>query len=379
MQIFILTLGTRGDVELFLILGRELRRRGHMVVMGTSRFHAARVWDAQLECVPMGNETQDEVVTILQSLSSVPDKNRRTYLLYQRWLQPLLAESKQQITTTAGGADYFISNLKMVLRRQGAIVPGAAVTYDPPGDLSDLSRYGTQEHHGRILDLVAMNRRLIDPDGRWDEAYRFTGFWKEELAAPWNPSPELVAFLEQGTVPLVITMGSMVMFDTGQFIRVVTEALRQTAQRAILVGGWSGISNGDVSSGPLYCVTEVPYDWLFPQASCAIHHGGCGTVAAVLRAGIPSILLPQIACQDHFARMLAREKLVTGIFDIHTLDPRTLTTAIDQAVTDGLARQSALAWQKAIREDQGVKGAADLIEAHWRGISREGILERGRL
>jgi UDP:flavonoid glycosyltransferase YjiC (YdhE family) len=368
MRIFILTLGTRGDLELFLILGRELRRRGHTVVLGTTRFHAERVGEAQLECVPMGNGTQDDVVAILRSLSSVPDKHLRTALLYQRWLQPLLAESKHQITTTAGGADYFISNLKMVLRRQGAIVPGAAVTYDPPGDLSDLPRYGTQDHHGRILDLVAMNRRLIDPEGRWDAAYRFTGFWKEKWSAPWNPPPGLVAFLEQGMAPVVITMGSMVMFDTDQFIRVVTKALQQAAQRAILAGGWSGISPGDLSSDQLYYVSEVPYDWLFPQASCVIHHGGCGTVAAVLRAGIPSIVLPQIACQEHFARMLAREKLVTGVFDIQTLAPHALTTAIDQAVTDGPSRQSAQAWQKAVREDQGVTGAADLIEAHWRDI-----------
>src|SRR5437879_4389321 len=136
MRVFILTLGTRGDLELFLILGRELRRRGHTVILGTSRFHAARVGEAQLECVPLGDGTQDEVVAILRSLSSVADKNQRTHLLYQRWLQPLLAEAKQQITLTAGGADYFISNLKMILRRQGAILPGAAITYDPPGDIS---------------------------------------------------------------------------------------------------------------------------------------------------------------------------------------------------------------------------------------------------
>ncbi|HSC71495.1 MAG TPA: glycosyltransferase [Candidatus Methylomirabilis sp.] len=371
MHIFILTLGTRGDFELFLMLGRELRRRGHHVVMGTSEFYAPGTREAGIEWARIGNGSLDEMVSILRSLSPVQDRTQRTYLYYSRWLRPQLSISRNQITSIAAGADYFISNLKMVLQRGDRILPGAFVTYDPPGDITDLAKYGSQNHEGRILEVVAMNKKLADPQDLWGEQYHFTGFWRDEQAAAWVAPLSLRAFLDAGPAPVVVTMGSMAMFDTRKFLGDVNQALRQCGQRGIVVGGWSGITEPDSPGGSVQCVTEAPYEWLFPKTSCIIHHGGCGTVAAVLRAGKPSILIPQITCQEHFARMLAEERLATGIFDAHTLNPADLAAAIQKAVTDEQYTQSARNWQKVVSEERGVEAAADSIEAHWHRIPRD--------
>jgi len=370
MRIFILTLGTRGDFELFLMLGRELRRRGHHLVMGTSEFYAPRTREAGIEWARIGNSSQEEMVSILRSLSPVQDRTQRTYLYYARWLRPQLSISRNQITSIAAGTDYFISNLKMVLQRGDSILPGAFVTYDPPGDITDLPKYGSQKHEGMILEVVAMNKRLADPQGLWGEPYVFTGFWRDEQAAVWVAPPALRAFLDGGPPPVVVTMGSMVMFDTRKFLRDISQALHQCAQRGIVVGGWSGITEPEASGGSVRCVTEVPYEWLFPKASCIIHHGGCGTVAAVLRAGKPSIVFPQITCQAHFARMLDREKLVAGVFDAQELNPADLAGAIQKAVTEEQFTQRARNWQKTVSEERGVEAAADSIEAHWNRIRR---------
>lgn len=368
MRIFILTLGTRGDFELFLMLGRELRRRGHHVVMGTSEFYGPRTREAGIEWARIGNGSQEEMVSILRSLSPVQDRTQRTYLYYTRWLRPQLSVSRNQITSIAAGTDYFISNLKMVLQRGGRILPGAFVTYDPPADIADLPKYGSQKHEGMIVEFVAMNKRLVDPQGVWGEQYLFTGFWGDEPASTWTPSPALRTFLEDGHPPVVVTMGSMVMFDTRKFLRDISQALDQCGERGIIMGGWSGITEADTPGGPVRCEAEVPYGWLFPKASCVIHHGGCGTVTAVLRAGIPSILVPQIMCQEQFGRMLAREHLATGIFDAHALDPAELAAAIRRAVADARYREAAHNWQKIILQDRGIQVAADLIEAHWKRV-----------
>jgi hypothetical protein len=55
MRVFLLTLGTRGDFELFFSLGCELRRRGHSVLLGSSSFYAERVAAAGLTWAPMGD------------------------------------------------------------------------------------------------------------------------------------------------------------------------------------------------------------------------------------------------------------------------------------------------------------------------------------
>lgn len=368
MRVFILTLGTRGDFELFLMLGRELRQRGHEVILGTSVFYSAKTREAGIDWTPIGNGSQAEMVSVLQSLSPVWDGTKRTHLYYARWLRPQLTTARDRITTIAAGADYFISNLKMVLQRGDKILPGAFVTYDPPGDITDLAKYGSHKHEGMILEVVAMNKQLADPQDLWGEQYYFTGFWRDEQAAAWGPPPTLRAFLDGGAPPVVVTMGSMVMFDTRKFLGDISQALHQCAQRGIVVGGWSGITEADGPGGSVRCVTEAPYEWLFPKASCIIHHGGCGTVAAVLRAGKPSILIPQITCQEHFARMLDRERLVTGIFDAYTLNPADVAAAIQKAVTDEQFAQSARNWQKVVSEERGVEAAADSIEAHWHRI-----------
>ena len=368
MHIFILTLGTRGDFELFLTLGRSLRKRGHHVVLGTSEFYAAKTQEAGIEWAPMGKGSWDETVALLRSLAAVHNRTKRTHLFFKQWLQPQLSASMNRITSIGAGTDYFISNLKMMLQREEGIIPGAAVTYDPPGAIEDLSKYGTQNHNGLILDLVAMTKTLLDPSDLWGAQYQFTGFWHPAQQQDWNPPDELVDYLNRGVPPVVVTMGSMVMFDAEKLVRDIARALHICRQRGIIVGGWSGLSTGDTSSDLLYFVNEVPYDWLFPRASCVIHHGGCGTVAAALRAGKPSIVLPQILSQEHFSRILARESLATGIFDVHPMDHEKFAAAVYRAVVDEQIKHNARNWQRKVLADQGVEAAVDLIEEHWNRI-----------
>jgi UDP:flavonoid glycosyltransferase YjiC (YdhE family) len=366
MRIFILALGTRGDLELFLTLARQLRGRGHQVVVGTSAFHVARVQQAGVEWAAVGPGTLDELLAILRSLAAIPDRTERTYAYYRRWLRPQLSAATEQITALGGASDYFISNLKMILRRGDRAIPGATVTYDPPGQVAELARYGSQEQGGRILDLVAMNKQLVDPENRWGEPFRFTGFWMDDSSlADWTPPAELVEFLDGGPPPVVVTLGSMVMFDSERLVHDVARALDLAGQRGIIVSGWSGITAG---AGPAVCVSEAPYAWLFPRASCIVHHGGCGTVAAALRAGRPSILLPQILAQEHFARRLTEEGLATGCFDVDGLKPDALADAVRRAVGDERVRQIARAWQATIAADAGVPAAVEAIEAHWAGV-----------
>jgi hypothetical protein len=91
VDVFILSLGTRGDVELFVMLGRALRRRGHRVVLGTSPFYAATVRDAGLGFTAIGHGAREELLTVLRSLASVSGGAERTRAFYRGWRQPQLA------------------------------------------------------------------------------------------------------------------------------------------------------------------------------------------------------------------------------------------------------------------------------------------------
>lgn len=124
-----------------------------------------------------------------------------------------------------------------------------------------------------------------------------------------------------------MTLGSMVMFDAAKLVQNFAEALRQTGQRGIVVEGWSEVPSF-AASDRLFRVREIPYDWLFARVCCVVHHGGCGTVAAVLRAGQPSVIVPQVFCQEEFGRILLRNELATAVLDSLALRPQDLAAAL---------------------------------------------------
>jgi UDP:flavonoid glycosyltransferase YjiC (YdhE family) len=371
MRIFILAFGTRGDVELFLILGRELARRGHHVRFAAAPFYETRVLAAGLTALPFGQATFAQLQAVLRSLSSLP-RQQRADEFFRRWIRPQIPAALERIGPLSGDIDFFICNLKLGLNRDGQTFPGASITYDPPDSLEVLRATRPPKHLGRVVEIVALSKALVDPEALWGEDYHFTGFWDEVSPNWWQPPADLIRFLRAGPPPVVLAMGSMVSFDTRGLAAVLDEALRRIDGRAIVVEGWSSFPRNGDSNGRIHVAKDVPYEWLFDKASCVIHHGGSGTLAAVLRAGKPSILLPQLTCQEHFGKMLIREKLAVDVLDVESLEVDQLARALTRALDDQQIRQSVQAWQTVRCQEKGVTAAADLIETHWRELSDRG-------
>lgn len=366
MRVLILTLGTRGDVSVFLTLARELKRRGHAVTFAASPFYQTDALDAGIAWLPVGTGSRAELVAILRAISDIDDPRQRVKAYAQAWVRPQLAAGMPQLKQAASGADYFINNLRSVWQRGGRAIPGAEVTYDPPADIDRLSLYASHQptHADAILQLVAMNRELVDPDNAWGARYHFTGFWRDPSRRHPEPPGDLQAFVERGPPPLVLTMGSMVMFDPRRLADVFRHALAQAGQRGVLITSWAGRAADFAGDQRLLALDEAPYDWLFQRAACVVHHGGCGTVAAVLQAGVPSILMPQISSQQHFAELLDRQQLVAGVVDAQTVTAAELAITMGRAMHDPDLHAACALWRRKLAQDPGVSRAAEAIEAH---------------
>jgi UDP:flavonoid glycosyltransferase YjiC (YdhE family) len=367
MNVFLSVIGTRGDLETFLILGRELQRRGHRVTLGTSSFYSPLVRAANLQWMQLGSGTFEQMQAVLRSFSNSPDIRQRTAIYYRGWFQPQLSQSIDAICKAALASDYFISNTKMCLWQDDRAVAGAAVTYDVPASLAELANSESHLSNGRIIELVAMNKKLIDRGDAWGKAFEFTGFWFEPNPPAWAAPDELLRFLSDGPPPVVVTMGSM-LIDGSKLLGSVVEALRLAGQRGIVLGDSAAVDDRGAVKPDIFFAKETPYHWLFPQASCVIHHGGMGTVAAVLSAGVPSIVLPQIPAQQRIADVLSNQGLAAGVFDSQTMDLGELAGAIQSAITHPKFAQHAQTWRELIRRDRGVVAAVDLIERHWREL-----------
>jgi UDP:flavonoid glycosyltransferase YjiC (YdhE family) len=359
MRTLILTLGTRGDLELFVLLARTLLCRGHAVQLITSRFHAEPVLKAGIPGAFTGSTSSESLNTLLANLQHEPDLGIRTRKYVEGFLRPELAAARRDIAELAAETDYFVSNLKITIGRGDTIIPTAFVTYDPPASLSELDRYSSALPRERILELVAYPRPLPDPGSRWPERFHFTGFWLPALSVePLSPAVE--RYLSSGSPPVVLTAGSMRMFDAPRLEREFAGALARLDMRGIVING-TGIA---AFGAPLLHTGDVSYGTLFPRTSGVVHHGGVGTTAEVLRAGKPSIVLPQTSAQRDMADLLIKNGVGTAVFDPARVSAGTLATPLARLRNDSM-NAAAMRFSDMIARDRGVEGAAEEIEKHW--------------
>jgi UDP:flavonoid glycosyltransferase YjiC (YdhE family) len=365
MRTVLFGLGTRGDLELLITLGRALLHNGHTVVIGAHGFYGPRVESSGLQFTALGHGTQEDLQLIIRGLAAYPSPLQRTQQYYLQWLKPQLASVQAELAKLVGQADYFASNLKMVFRRGHRLVPTARITYDLPHNLADLDKYGPI--CPEVLDLVALPKRLVDPDHRWDARFQFTGFWLPSATVTEEPLQRLVDFVSSMPAPVVVTMGSMAMFDANRFLQVICEAARQLDLPVVVVSSWSGMQASTESN--VCIVDEAPYDWLFPRSRCVIHHGGCGTTAAVLAAGTLSVISPQISCQVDLAQTLMDNNLVLATIDAASVDSSGLVDVIQQ-VNNTSHQETLQQWKETIPLDMGAAGAARLVDNHYRSLSQ---------
>jgi rhamnosyltransferase subunit B len=131
----------------------------------------------------------------------------------------------------------------------------------------------------------------------------FASFDSEDGAAA-ALNPELNAFLEAGSAPLVFTLGSLIVNSPGQFYRESLAASRLLGERAVLlVGGGADVSAMGAAGNDVHVCAYAPHSLLFPRGLAVVHQGGVGTLAQALRSGRPQLIVPFYADQaDNAAR-----------------------------------------------------------------------------
>jgi sterol 3beta-glucosyltransferase len=156
--------------------------------------------------------------------------------------------------------------------------------------------WGLDRASAPVSILYGYSPSIIPKPPDWGDHQQITGYWFLEEAKNYKPPVELAAFLDSGPPPVYVGFGSMVDHQRAEITRIIIQALEQAGQRAILLGGWSELSSRELPASILH-IDSVPHDWLFPRMAALVHHGGAGTTAAGLRAGVPSVIVPFTADQ----------------------------------------------------------------------------------
>jgi UDP:flavonoid glycosyltransferase YjiC (YdhE family) len=148
--------------------------------------------------------------------------------------------------------------------------------------------------------------------------------------------------------------------DASRMTRTILEALRLSGQRCILLSGWARLG-GEQLPDTVYCADSIPHAWLFPWVAAVVHHGGAGTTAAGLRAGVPSIVTPYTADQFFWASRVAALGVGPHSVPYHRLTAEGLAGMIRQAVTDQEMRRRAAEMGQQIRGEDGVGKAVEEV------------------
>lgn len=415
MRISILTTGSRGDVQPYIALGLGLKHAGHDVTLATHNIFADWITGNGLDFASVNGNPQEilnnelgqswletgqnplsfirKLITLTKplvyqmaadfmsacenadlilyqvfaSLSAVSIADVLNVPAYPAYLQPVHATSAypnvMAITQLPLGGLY--NQLSHKIGEQIFWQPMRPVVNQWRKDAFGLPPFSwagpfPELHKSQIFCLYGFSPTVLPKPKDWPDAAHVTGYWFLENHQTWQPPDDLIDFLDAGTPPVYIGFGSMTHRSPEEVTNIALAALNKAGQRGLLLTGWGGLSNADLPDH-IFKIESAPHDWLFPRMSAVIHHGGAGTTAAGLRAGIPSIVVPFFGDQPFWGWRVHQLGVGPKPIPKKQLSSERLTNAIVEAAHSIDMRQSAARLGEHIRAENGVTQAVEAL------------------
>lgn len=408
MRVLLFGFGSRGDVQPFIALGTGLKAAGYDVAVAAGTNFRGLVEGAGLayESIRVDVERfmQEDIGKEWLSNSS---QNPRTELNNMRRMTEAIADDvADDLLGMTTRADVFISGLLTVealetiarvqhkIHIQGLLAPiaptaeaSACMQALLPRHSNALNRwYGyfietmlamvlhkpsaiVRERLGlpaatrgdflrawnRSPALVGVSPHIMPPPHDWPAHLFTTGYWFMP-PAPYTPPPALLDFLAAGAPPVYVGFGSMSNRDPQGTMTVILEALKATQQRGVVYSGWAELHAEDLPDS-VYLLDGAPHEWLFPRMAAVVHHGGAGTTAAALRAGVPSGVVAHIGDQWYWGRRIHETGVGAPPIRRHAMTSTRLAGMLHTLIADSAIRSRAAQMGECIRAEDGVSNA----------------------
>ena len=216
--------------------------------------------------------------------------------------------------------------------------------------------------------LCAWSPSVLPVSSDWHARVQVTGYYFFPRDDSYRPPAELLSFLQNGERPICITFGSMVNRDQEKIDGIVREALKRTAKRGIILTGWGGVQA--LSADNLLYLESAPHDWLLPRCKMVIHHGGAGTTASGLRAGIPNIILPFLGDQPFWGERVYKIGAGPKPILVNGLSAEKLAQAIARGDAESVRTRARMIGVQ-IQNEDGTGEAVKWIERYSNEFHRQ--------
>jgi UDP:flavonoid glycosyltransferase YjiC (YdhE family) len=416
MRIAIIALGSRGDVQPYIALGKGLKKSGHTIRLVTHQnfedlvnLHGLEFWpvEGSVQDIAQSKEMQRHIEK--GNFLSVMSQMKKEATLGAINLAKVGMEACKDMNLIIAGIGGLFAGISLAEKLTIPFLQAYYIPFTPtkafPSFLfpklpfrsggflnrftysiarqiiwqgyksaDNLARrqvlglpsasffgpYKTERfNHNPVL--YGFSPSVIPKPSDWNNNIYITGYWLLDHEDNWVPPSELIEFMKSGTKPIYVGFGSMSSRKPEETADIILHAISKTKQRAIMLSGWGGLQKANLPDN-VFMVDSIPISWLFPHVSVAIHHGGAGTTAEALTAGIPSIVIPFFGDQFFWGRRvfelgvgpepIPRKKLTVG----------RLAHAIQETVTNQTMYQYAANLGTKIRAEDGIANAVAIIQ-----------------
>jgi UDP:flavonoid glycosyltransferase YjiC (YdhE family) len=286
----------------------------------------------------------------------------------------LWAEKGTTLASLADGADLLLAGINE--QRLAAIIaeycgiPLTALHFFPaevpsPGSLEGQITQRVENAQRRALGLPEVTgpaTRPMDERGPLEiQAYDrpFVGALTLEL--PTDADDEVLSWIAAGTPPIYFGFGSTVVKSPAEkVVAMISAACAQLGERALIC-----IGPNDFTHVPHFkhvkVVGAVNHAVIFPACRAVVHHGGAGTTAAGLRAGVPTLILWLWLDQPIWAAAVTRLKVGAGR-QFSTITQESLVADLRSILTPGYVTRAREVATQMTKPAESVASAADLLE-----------------
>ncbi|XP_022967211.1 sterol 3-beta-glucosyltransferase UGT80A2 isoform X1 [Cucurbita maxima] len=419
LQIVMLIVGTRGDVQPFVAIGKRLQDYGHRVRLATHSNFKEFVLTAGLEFFALGGDPKILAGYMVKNKGFLPSgpseipvqRNQMKEIIYS--LLPACKEPDPE-TGIAFNAEAIIANppayghthvaeaLKIPIHifftmpwtptsefphplsrvKQQA---GYRLSYQIVDSLiwlgirdmiNDLRKKrlklrpvtylsGSHASESSVPHGYIWSPHLVPKPKDWGPKVDVVGFCFLDLASSYEPPESLVNWLKAGDKPIYIGFGSLPVQEPAKMTQIIVKALELTRQRGIINKGWGGLGNLEEPKDFVYLLDNCPHDWLFLQCKAVVHHGGAGTTAAGLKAACPTTIVPFFGDQPFWGEQVHARGVGPAPIPVEEFSLNKLVNAIN-FMLDPMVKKSAVELAKAMENEDGVEGAVKAFFKHYR-------------